>query len=119
MFHIIGISMILVALLATAVAAGVGVFRVRDLATAFSRLRRHPMFEPEWRERQTQTIRRIEAGTARLREDLAILSTTVAQLIIAAKELGDVVRGTSRPIDLVLRLGLPWLAGLLGPQTRE
>lgn len=117
MIHVIGVSMIVIALLAIAAIALATVFRFRALVPAFARLRSHPVFEAEWREHQTRTIARIQSGATRLQQDFVALSAAVATLLIALKELGSVVRGTSRPVDLILRLGLPWLAGVLQQKT--
>ena len=108
--------MILTAVLTVAIIALLLTLRIRSLAPAFARLQRHRAFEPEWREHQTETVARIQTGVARLQEDFVALSAAIATLLIAIKELGAVAKGTSSPVDLILRVGLPWLAGVLQPK---
>jgi hypothetical protein len=115
-FHIAGLVMILVALVAVAIVALWVTLRVRSLASAFARLQRHPLFEVQWRKHQAESIARIQTGVMRLQEDFVALSAAIATLLIAIKELGAVAKGTSSPVDLILRLGLPWLAGVLQPK---
>jgi hypothetical protein len=113
MFHIIGLTMMLVALVAAVGGAGFVVIRGVRLARAGKRLRSHPIFDAEWRARQQDKTRRLSVGVAKLKEDLGSMATALARLALAIDELGALAYGSSRPIERVLRIGLPWLSGLL------
>ena len=119
MSHIIGLMMMLVAVVAIVAGVAFVGLRVMQLARAGKKLRSHPIFDAEWRVRQQDKIRRLSAGGAKLKEDIGHLAAAVARLALAIDELGALAYGSSRPIERVLRIGLPWLSGLLrAPEGR-
>jgi len=119
MFHVIGVTLVLIALLAVAGGAAFVAVRLVQFARAGKALRRHPIFEADWRAHQQETVQRIRAGGAELKEDIGSLAAAIARLALALDELGALAYGSSRPIERILRIGLPWLAGLLrAPEGR-
>lgn len=116
MIHTLGVTLLFIGIAAMLAIAVLTALRMRRFARAARALRSHPLFEAEWREHQLLVARRLETAAERLRNDFGRLGPALAQLALSVEELGMLVGGTSRATEQVLRTGLPWLAGVLGPK---